>query len=127
MPLSNFMTATATTTRNPAQVGTKIGDPVTHLESVKITPIMLPNSTRLDSIKKAIGIDGGAIQVVEAYSELHLHTDDSSPVTQIPDILAGDRLIVDSVTYNVRTAEVDSASTSFGKTLRLVLTEDRRK
>ena len=126
MPLSNFMTATATTKRG-AKVGIKFGAATTHLESVKITPIMLPSGPRVDSIRKALGLDGGAVQVFEVYTESHLHTDDSSPVTQVPDIVAGDRLITDGTTYTVRTAEVNSATSGFGQTLIVVLTESRRE
>ena len=121
-----MMTATASTTRNPALSGGKIGDPVTNLESVKITAPTLPDRRGTEAIKKAAGLEGSAVQVFEAYTQSHSHTDSGSPVTQIPDIIAGDRLITGGITYNVRTAEKDAASISFGQTLILILTEDRR-
>lgn len=128
MPLSDFMTETASTTRNPPKdVNDMIGDPVTHLESVKVTTRMLPDSRRVEAIRKAVGIEGGVIQMFELYTESHEHTDDSVTVTQVPDIIAGDRVILDGVTYNVRTAEVESPTSSFGQTLIIVITEDRRK
>jgi hypothetical protein len=126
MPLNNFMTATATTTRNAAMVGGKRGDPVTHLENVKITTVMLPDINRVQTVRKAIGLDGTAVQIFEIYSESHSHTDDSVLVTQVPDIKEGDRVITGGITYNVRAAEVNPATTSFGATLLMTVTEDRR-
>ncbi len=125
--LSFMMTETADTTRNAAIVSDKIGDPVTHLEDVSITPRMLPDSNRVQSIRQALGMDGTAIQIFEIYTESNTHIDDSVVVTQLPDILAGDRVITGGITYNVRTAEVNPATSSFGDTLILVVTEDRRK
>lgn len=127
MTLSTFMTATATTTRPPAISGGKIGDPVTHLENVLVTPVMLSSATGQHNIRQAIGLEGSAVQVFECYTESHEHDDNSVTVTQMPDIKAGDRLAVGGVTYNVRWAEIQPATTSFAATLLLYLTEDKRK
>jgi len=126
MSLSRMMTATATTTRLPAMVNDKIGDPVAHLASVKITPVMLASTTGQHQIRQAIGLEGTAIQVFECYTESHLHTDGGVPVTQVPDIEAGDRLVVGSVTYEVLWAEQQPATSGFGATLMLYITEDKR-
>lgn len=125
MPLKDFMTTTATTKRLPAISGGKRGDPVTHLEDVSITPVMLASATGTHAIRQAIGIEGTAIQVFEIYTESHEHTDDSSTVTQLPDIVVGDRVITGGVTYNVRWAEPQAATSSFGQTLIIYLTKDK--
>lgn len=127
MPLKNWMTITASTQRNPAIVSGKSGEPVTHLTGVKIMPVMLPDSRRIDSVRKAVGLTGGVVQVFETYTESHDHIDGGTSVTQVPDILAGDMLIVGTKTYKVRTAEVNSVTSSFGETLILALTESRRE
>lgn len=126
MPLRNFMTATATTERAPAMVSGKKGDPVTHLESVKIQPPMLPSAQGQHNIRQAIGLDGSAIQVFETYTESHSHTDDSVTVNQLPDIEEGDRLIEGGVTYVVKWAEPQAGTSSFGKTLMIYMIRDNR-
>lgn len=124
--LKHFMTATATTTRTPAVSGIKVGDAVTHLENVKVTPVMLSSASGQHAIRQAIGLDGSAVQVFEAYTESHEHTDDSVTVTQVPDIREGDRIIIDGVTYNVRWSQRQTATTSYGQTLMIYMTEDKR-
>ena len=126
MSLLSFMTASADTTRPPAMSSDKIGNPVTNLESVKITPVMLADASRNQSIRQAIGLDGTAVQVFECYTESHTHTDSTASVTQMPDIIAGDRVVVGGVTYNVRWAEQQPATGSFGATLLVYMTEDKR-
>lgn len=126
MSLSRMMTTTASTQRTPAMSGGKKGDPVTHLQSVKITPVMLSSATGQHAIRQAIGLEGTAIQVFETYTQSHAHTDGGSPVTQIPDIVNGDRLVVGSVTYTVRWCEQQPATSGFGATLMVYITEDKR-
>lgn len=121
-----MMTATATTTRSPAMSSGKIGSPVANLESVKITPVMLSPTIGQHAIRQAIGLDGTAIQIFEIYTESHAHTDSSQSVTQIPDIIAGDRVVVGGITYNVRWAEQQPATGAFGATLLIYVTEDKR-
>ena len=125
MPLSNFMTATATTQRATLTNG-KRGDAVTYLQSVKIAPIMLAPTRGMHAIRQAIGLDGTAVQVFETYTEAHTHTKNAASVIELPDIIAGDRLIIDGVTYNVRWAEAETATSGFGKTLIIYFTEDKR-
>ena len=120
------MTATATTTRPPAMASDKIGNPVTNLESVKITPPQLPDFNREQSYRKAAGLEGTMLQIFETFTLSHAHTDSSAPVTQMPDIIAGDRVVVGGVTYNVRWAEQQPATGSFGATLTIIMTEDKR-
>jgi hypothetical protein len=127
MPLVNFMTQTASTKRFSAISSGKRGTLSNHLTSLKITPVMLPDSRSQSAniVRQALGLEGTAVQIFEAYTESHAHTDGGTPVTQMPDIITGDRLVVGSITYQVRWAEQQPATTSFGATLLLYLTEDK--
>jgi len=125
MPLRDFMTATASTTRLPAKSGGKIGAPVTNLTNLLICPVMLSAMTGQHNLRAAMGLEGTAVQVFETYTEAHSHTDSGATVNQLPDIVAQDRLVVGSVTYLVRWAEIQPATSLFGATLLLYLTEDR--
>lgn len=125
MPLKDFMTATATTARGTMSSG-KRGDPTTHLQNVSITPPMLPSATGQHAIKQMIGLEGSAIQVWETYTESHQHTDNSVTVTQIPDIQVDDQLTVSGITYYIHWVEANSATSSFGKTLLIYMSQDKR-
>jgi hypothetical protein len=124
MPLRNFMTTTASTKRHPAKSGMKVGDPVTNLTNLKITPLMLMDTRSALALQQARGLTGTLGQIWETYTESHAHTDSSVAVTQIPDIVAGDKLVVDGVTYNVQWANRQPATTGFGVTLILYVFED---
>jgi hypothetical protein len=126
MSLRSMMTTTASTTRTPAKSGGKVGAPVTNLTLLKIMPVMLSDTRGLHQIRQAIGLDGTAVQVFETYTESHLHTDSGTPVTQLPDIVTGDRLVVGSITYEVLWCEQQPATFSFGATLLIYVMEDKR-
>lgn len=126
MPLRNFMTTTASTTRNPALSGGKIGAPTTNLTNLKICPLMMPSAMQQQSLRQTTGLEGAMVTFWETYTESHLHTDSGVQVTQMPDIMEGDRLVVDGVTYTVKRANQQSATSGFGKTLILYLLEDER-
>lgn len=126
MTLLSMMTATATTERHPAMAAGKRGAPTTHLEDVKITPVMLSDAMGMHRIRAAIGLDGTAVQVFEAYTQSHEHTDNDDTVTQMPDIIAGDRVVVGSVEYVVHWAEQQPAGASMPATLLLYMSEDKR-
>lgn len=126
MPLRHMMTQTASTTRNPAKAGGKVGAPVTNLTNLKITPIMLPDTRGQHAIRQAIGLEGTAVQFFEAYTESHTHTDSGVPVTQLPDIVTGDRLVIGSITYEVLWCEQQPATFSFPATLLIYIIEDKR-
>ena len=126
MTLRQMMTTTASTTRPPAIASGKIGDPVTNLTNLKITPIMVSSAQGQHAIRQAIGLEGTAVQIFECYTEAHSHTDSSVVVNQMPDIEIGDRIVVGSITYNVRWAEIQPATFSYGATLLIYCTEDRR-
>ncbi len=127
MPLRNFMTQTASTTRNPTKAGGKVGAPVTNLTLLKIMPLVIPDATSMHAIRREIGLEGTAVQVYETFTESHAHTDSGTPVTQMPDIAIGDRLIVDSITYTVQWVKQQSQTSSFGRTLLLRVIEDERE
>jgi hypothetical protein len=126
MSLRDMMTQTASTKRQPAMSGGKRGEPTTNLTNLLITPLMLSSLTCQHAIRQAIGLEGTAEQLFEAYTESHTHTDSGATVTQMPDIEAGDRLVVESITYNVKWAEVQGLTFGFGQTLILYVTEDKR-
>lgn len=126
MPLRNFMTTTASTTRLPAKSGGKVGAPVTNLTNLKITPLMLPDTRGSHAVRQAIGLEGTAVQFFETYTESHAHTDSSVSVTQLPDIVTGDRLVIGSTTYEVLWCEQQPATTSFPATLLIYVIEDKR-
>lgn len=121
-----MMTTTASTSRQPAMSGGKRGEPTTNLTNVLLTPPMLSDMKGDHAVRQAIGLEGTAEQLYEAYTESHTHTDSGVSVTQMPDIKAGDRLTVDGVTYNVKWAKVQGLTFGFGKTLMLYITEDER-
>ena len=118
--------ATCTTTRQPAMSSGKRGEPTSNLSGVSITSPMLSDTRGDWAVRQAIGLEGTAEQLFECYTESHTHTDSSVSVTQMPDIKAGDRLTCDGITYNVKWAEIQAATISFGKTLQLFLTTDKR-
>jgi hypothetical protein len=105
----------------------KIGNPVTNLTNLKITPVMLSSASGQHQIRQAIGIEGTAVQVFEAYTEAHAHTDSSVSVNQMPDVEAGDKLVVGSVTYSIKWCEQQPATTGFGATMLIYITEDKRE
>lgn len=127
MPLRNFMTQTASTTRLPNKSGGKIGTPVTNLTNLRICPLMLPSATGQHMIRQITGFEGSHVQFWETYTESHQHTDSSVTVTQLPDIVQGDFLVVNGVTYTVEWTEQQPATSSFGATLLLYVYEDKSR
>lgn len=125
--LRSFMTATATTTRRTNPTDGNFGSPVAHLANVKITPVMLPSAGGAHIIRQTLGLEGTAIQVFETYTEAHAHTDGGVSVNQLPDIVAGDRLSTNNVTYLVRWCEAQPATSGFTATLLIYLTEDKSR
>lgn len=125
MPLSHFMTSTAKTQRADVVSGKK-GDPVTYLESVKIQAPFPPTASGQQAIREMVGIEGSAVQIYECYTESHAHTEDSVSVNKVPDIVRGDLLITGGITYRVQWAKPYPATSSFGVTLAMYLTESER-
>ena len=104
--LSTMATATYSTKRNPAKVAGKTGASVTNLTGVKMLPIMplVQGETSVNtfpsSIKKAVS---GRIKGYWLTSaEYQTHVDSTVSVTQVPDIIEGDVLVVGSKSYKVR-------------------------
>jgi hypothetical protein len=127
MPLVNFMTQTASTKRHPAMASGKIDAAVTNLTNLKICPLMLPSATGQHAIRELTGFNGANVQFWETYTESHDHTDSSVSVTQLPDIVQGDLLVVGSTTYVVEWIEQQPATSSFGATLLIYVYEDKTR
>lgn len=121
-----MMTATASTKRLAPSSNGKTGDMQTNLTNVRITPPMLPEQKGDYNVRQMAQLDGSAVQYWEAYTESHTHTDSGVEVTQMPDIKAGDRITCDGIEYVVDWAQIDSPTSSFGKTLSMRLTTDIR-
>lgn len=127
MPLRDFMTQTASTKRHPAKASGKIGAAVANLTNLLITPLMLPSASGQHAVRQVTGFEGTHVQFWETYTESHAHTDSGVSVTQLPDIVVGDILTVDSVNYVVEWTEAQPATTSFGKTLLIYVYEDKNR
>lgn len=125
MPLADFMDTTATTKRLPALSGGKVGDPVENLTALSIVAPQLLPGTSQQQMRQTLGIQSMAVYIWRTYTESHTHTDSSVEVTQMPDIVRGDQLIVGSTTYTVKLAEQNPATTAYGATLVLYLVEDK--
>jgi len=120
-----FKTILVDTKRVPPKSGGKVGDPVTHLQDVASSPLILPSQQSQQKIRAAIGLDGTAVQLWELRMNKSTHTDGMATVTQLPDVKVGDRVVIDNVNYNVEWADITHPF-SFGDVLLLYLTEDKR-
>lgn len=126
MALRDMMTTTASTERAAAMSGGKKGTPVTNLTNLLIfgpNPLAMQGQ---QDVRKALGMDGTAVVIREAFTESHTHTDGGVSVTQMPDIIEGDRLIVGSDIYSVKLGQEWGATSSFGETLHMYLVLDKR-
>src|SRR3990172_4686010 len=101
MAFSDMATTTVSTKRAGAVSAGKRAAPATNLTGVKILPIM-PINTMRDSVQDRQGLSGQAIETLETYVEYQAHTDSGVAVTQIPDIIEGDIIVVGSAEYEVR-------------------------
>ena len=126
MPLRNFMTATATTQRRSAPDATtgKTGGHSTYLQNVLITPVMLAGAKGEHYTVGVSNMDGVFTYAYEAYTESHVHDKDSVEVSELPDIRENDLVAIDSITYVVKRAAIDTATSAFGQTLYLYLDEN---
>lgn len=126
MPLSNFMTTTATTYRRPLPDATtgKRGNATIYLENVKITPVMLPSNARLFDARQAGGLDGTSVWNFETFTESHQHTKETVTITELPDIRQNDLITIDGIQYTVKRAAPEGITSSFGQTLNIYLDLD---
>lgn len=126
MSLRSMMTATASTKRAaPIDANDIIGDSFAdNLTSLLITPVMMSDNRGTHGLHQGRGIEGSEVHEYEAYTESHTHLDGGVSVTQMPDIVEHDKLIVGSRTYVVRMAKLQPATFSFAATLILYLVED---
>lgn len=118
--------ATCTTQRRGAMSSGKTSAFAANLASCLVTSPMLLDAQTAQGVSKLIGLDSGAVQIFQCFTEAHTHTDSSVPVSTLPDIIAGDTLTVASVLYVVKWAEIWPATVSFGQTLMMYLIEDKR-
>ncbi len=88
---ARLATATASTKRNPAAVGGKVGSPVANLTGLKIVP-PLPVSSEV----------AGRFQINSPRESKVTYIDAIADV--LPDVREGDQLIVGSTTYLVQAA-----------------------
>lgn len=120
------MDATCTTQRRGAITGIKTGDFAANLSACQIVSPMLLDAQTAQSVSKLIGVDSSSVQIFQAFSESHTHTDSAASVTHLPDIIAGDTLTAGGVTYAVKWAEIWPSTISYGETLMLYLIKDKR-
>jgi hypothetical protein len=125
MSFDALATSTISTKRSPAAVSGKGGARTTHLENVKVHPIMPIETRREQEIKQRSGRVGQEIQVLQTFTEQHPHTDGGVAVNQVPDIIEGDKIIDGSDTYNV--LAVRSWPATAGMTAYLELTLEEAK
>jgi len=120
-----FKTILVDTKRTPPKTGTKKGDPVTYLENVASSPLILPSQQAQQAVRAALGMEGTAVQLWELRMHKSTHLKEEESVTELPDIVAGDRVVIDSQTYAVQWADTPHPY-SFGQILMLYITEDKR-
>lgn len=120
-----FKTIQISTKRAPAMSGGKKSDPVTNLTGVESSPLVLPSQQTQQAIRAALSLEGTATQLWELFLKKCAHIDSGASVNQLPDIVAGDRVTIDSVNYSVQWADITHPF-SFGDVLILYVTEDKR-
>lgn len=117
---------TCTTQRRGAMTSGKTGDFAANLASCQIVSPMLLDTQTSQVVSQLIGLPSGVHQIFQCFTEAHSHTDSSATVTTLPDIIAGDTLTADGVTYAVKWAEIWPATIGFGQTLMMYLIKDKR-
>lgn len=90
---NRLTTVAATTKRNSDGTGM-----AAHLSGLSITALY-PASAE---IVTEAGLEGAAREYRQTFIKAQCHTDDGTTVTQIPDILEGDNLVVGGLEYRVR-------------------------
>lgn len=127
MSMSKFTTATYSTKRSPVYVASKTGVPVAHLTNVKCVPIMPLIKGESDNITRAVNVSvSGRVKGHWVTStQVHSHTDGGVSVTQLPDIIEDDILVVGSKEYNVKEVHSWPATSSLPAFLYLIVEESR--
>lgn len=92
---NRLATQTGTTQRNADGSGM-----AAHLSGLAVT---IPYPVEAETVSDA-GLEGAAREYKQVFARKQIHTDDGTSVDQIPDIIEGDNLIVNSITYRVRSA-----------------------
>lgn len=118
---AHMATLTITTERNPAIAGGKRGPRATHLQNVKVLPLMPATAATLANPV----LQGTAVELWETYCGVHQHTDGAATVTQIPDIRQGDVIVSGGEDYLVRYVGNWPAVAAFDAYLHIVVEENK--
>jgi hypothetical protein len=113
------------TKRAPAMASGKISTPVTNLTGVESSPLILQDSRNNQGIRQSFGLEGSAVQLWELYFKKCAHVDSSVNVNQLPDIIIGDIVVVNSIDYRVRWADITHPF-AFGDVLICYVVEDKQ-
>jgi len=127
--LSKMATATYSTKRAPAESGSKGGPPVTYLTNVSFVPIMplvgagvtggnIPQAP-IQALRNRVG------EFLITMAESQSHTEDSATVNQVPDVMEGDILVIDSVDYPVTEVQNWLATTALLAGIYVTIEESR--
>jgi len=122
---TRLATSVISTLRSPALAGGKIGARVTHLQSVKVLPIMPSLGKGDEAVTMRAGIDGQFIERWETFTQNHTHIDSGATVTQIPDIKNGDWIVDGSTTYLVKYVGNWPTTNVLNSFLHIVLEENK--
>lgn len=121
-----FKTIQISTKRIPPQSSGKTSDAVSNLSGVESSPLILPSQQQQQAIRMAIGsdaTDGTATQLWELRIHKCAHVDSGVNVNQLPDITVDDIVVINSVNYFVRWADITHPFI-FGDMLLLYVVED---
>lgn len=119
-----FMTTSASTKRHPTKTSGKITAAVDNLTSLLIFGPNPPENRGQQRNVTAQGMEGAHVHEFEAYTESHTHTDSGVSVTQMPDIVVEDKLVVGSITYTVVETGIWGATFGFGETRYIYMDKD---
>lgn len=124
--LSEMAIATYSTKRSPSKVAGKTGESVANLTGVKCLPIMpLVQGVETTPQYANKALSGRVKGYWITSCEYQTHTDGETEVTQLPDIIERDKLVVGSDEYTVRDAQSWPATSSTLAYLYLLIEESR--
>jgi hypothetical protein len=123
MSFDELATITVDTNRETIDGTTGFGTRATHLEDVEMHPIMPIERRAEQEVRQRFGVEGQAVRILQTFTQVHTHTDDSASVTQLPDIDESDWIVDGSDTYNVLAAKSWPATAGMPAYLEIVLEE----
>jgi hypothetical protein len=119
------MNVAASTTREGTASGGVSGDFATNLTNLLVTYPNPPEQKGGQRVRTAQGLEGAAVHDFECYTESHTHTDGGVSVTQVPDVLVGDKLTIGSTTYMVQETGLWGETSGFGVTRYIYMDVDK--